>query len=315
MKSVCLAILNFNGRKHLEHLLPTALTAAKNSPIATWVLVLDNCSTEGDLDWVHGAFPEVKTMTAPKNDYLFSYNWLFPQLKDDIVVILNNDLRLDGHFLEPLLRHFDRSDVFAVSASSYDWEGRQRTSGQSRLKYNHGFFRWYFECKRQDLCHTLFASGGFMAVDRSKYVEINGFSRLFFPAYCEDVDLCFRAWRRGWRTIYEPESIVWHREHASWEVSPLAKANVLYLRHSLFFQWSSLPMKRGRLKRYWSLAKIFIGELLVGKTEVLKIYSKAWLDWIRMRKGFKSMRVSELELQRIQMQIEEKVNSISREKV
>ena len=43
-----------------------------------------------------------------------------------------------------------------------------------------------------------------MAVDRNKFVELGGFNRLFAPAYCEDVDLCFRAWRQGWRCIYDP---------------------------------------------------------------------------------------------------------------
>lgn len=300
MNSVCLAILNYNGRQHLEHLLPTAVAAARQCPVACSVLVLDNRSTDPDGEWVTREFPSVRVIVAPENDYLFSYNWLLAQLRDDIVVILNNDLRVHEHFVAPLLRHFQSTDVFAVSAASYDWEGRERTIGPARLTYRNGFYGWSYEPRRQELCHTLFTSGGFMAVDRRKFLELGGFSRLFHPAYCEDLDLCFRAWRRGWRCIYEPTSLVWHREQASWNASPAARPNRLNLRHSLLFQWSSLPMNHSRLSRWWSLAKLIGGGLLRGDHLWLSIYSSAWRDWRRMRKQFPGLKVSEAELAAIQ---------------
>ena len=80
MKSVCLAILNFNGRKHLEHLLPTAVAAAKKHPGQCSIVVLDNRSSEPDAAWVQAAFPSVEVVVAPENDFLFSYNWLLPNL-------------------------------------------------------------------------------------------------------------------------------------------------------------------------------------------------------------------------------------------
>jgi GT2 family glycosyltransferase len=300
MKSVCLAILNYNGRKHLEHLLPTACAAAKSHPGSCSVLILDNRSTSPDVEWVKREFPSVQVVVAPENDFLFSYNWLLPRLEDEIVVLLNNDLRVDEKFLEPLLRHFQSPDVFAVSASSYDWEGHARTLGPARLTFRNGFYGWSYEPERQELCHTLFTSGGFMAVDRRKFIELGGFNRLFHPAYCEDLDLGFRAWRRGWRSIYEPASVVWHREQASWEVSKAARPNKLILRHALFFQWSSLPMEQDRLIRYWSTAKIVAGGLLHGNYLWLAIYPRALWDWHKMGKQYSELKVSQQELAAIQ---------------
>jgi GT2 family glycosyltransferase len=300
MKSVCLAILNYNGRKHLEHLLPTAVTAARAYAGSCSVVALDNRSTDDDADWIRHNHPEVRCVVAPKNDFLFSYNWLLPQLSEEVVVILNNDLRLDKNFLAPLLRHFSAPDVFAVSASSYDWDGKERTIGPARIKYANGFYGWYYEPERQELCHTLFASGGFMAVDRLKFLELGGFNELFHPAYCEDLDLGFRAWRRGWRSIYEPTSVVWHREQASWKNSPTARPNKLHLRNALFFQWSSLPMEHDVATRYWTLAKMLIGGLLRGNTLWLSIYPRAWRDWRRVRQNYSQMKVSSQELGSIQ---------------
>jgi len=296
MKAVCIAILNYNGRKHLEYLLPTAWAAIKSYRGRCSILVLDNRSTDPDVEWIGREYPLVEIAVAPENDFLFSYNWLLEQLKHEIVVLLNNDLRVDEQFLGPLLRHFQSQDVFAVSASSYDWDGHERTIGPSRLTFRDGFYGWRYETQRQELCHTLFTSGGFMAVDRLKFLELGGFNRLFYPAYCEDLDLCFRAWRRGWRSIYEPASVVWHREQASWSVSAAARPNKLNLRHSLLFQWSSLPMERDRCKRYWTLSKLFAGGLAHGNNLWSAIYPSAFCEWLKVRKNYAGMKVSCAEL-------------------
>jgi GT2 family glycosyltransferase len=299
MKSVCLAILNYNGRKHLEALLPTAALAANNYGGRCSVLVLDNRSTEPDMEWIKKSYPSVIVEESPENDFLYSYNWLLPQLEEDIVVILNNDLRLDPNFINPLVRHFHSPDVFAVSASSYNWEGSEKTIGPARLTHSQGFYGWSFESGRQELCHTLFASGGFMAVDRKKFVQLGGFNRLYHPAYCEDLDLGFRAWRRGWRSIYEPKSIVWHRESASWSVSAKSRPNKLNLRNSLLFQWSSLPMSQDRLKRYWSSVKLILGGLIRKDYLWLSILVSSWMYWLQIRSRYSDQKVSQDELEKI----------------
>jgi N-acetylglucosaminyl-diphospho-decaprenol L-rhamnosyltransferase len=304
MKSVCLAILNYNGRKHLEHLLPTAVTAARAYAGSCSVVVLDNRSTDDDVKWIQRNHPAVRCVVAPQNEFLFSYNWLLPQLLEEVVVILNNDLRLDEHSLAPLLRHFSAPDVFAVSASSYDWGGNERTIGPARIKYSNGFYGWYYEPARQELCHTLFASGGFMAVDRAKFLELGGFNPLFYPAYCEDLDLGFRAWRRGWRSIYEPASVVWHREQASWKVSPNGEPNTLNLRNSLLFQWSSLPMERDRSLRAWTVTKLLLGELIQGRRTWWRAYPRALRDWARLRADYAALKVSQQELDAIRSAVD-----------
>src|SRR5690349_18868645 len=201
MKSVCLSILNYNGKEHLRHLLPTACAAAEKYPDGCSVVILDNQSPQDDVSWIRREFPSVEAIIAPQNDFLFSYNWLAKRRDQDILLFLNNDLRVDQDFIAPLLQHFESPDVFSVSARSYDWTGAQVTSGPARLEFKNGFYSWTFDKRQQKTCHTLFTSGGYMAVDRKKFLELGGFNRLFAPAYCEDVDICFRAWRRGWRCI------------------------------------------------------------------------------------------------------------------
>ena len=111
MKSVCLAILNYNGKKHLEHLLPTACAAAKNFSGTCAVVVLDNQSTDDDTASIEREFPSVQVIVAPKNNFLFSYNWLARKRTEDVLVLLNNDLKVDRDFIAPLIKHFESPDV------------------------------------------------------------------------------------------------------------------------------------------------------------------------------------------------------------
>jgi GT2 family glycosyltransferase len=306
MNSVCVAILNHNGKKHLEHLLPTVCAAAKKFPGECSVVVLDNQSSDDDVAWIEREFPWVHAIVAPKNDFLFSYNWLAQRRTEDILVLLNNDLKVDHNFFAPLVRHFEAPDVFSVSARSYDWNGNDVTSGPAHLELKNGFYSWEFDTRRQKTCHTLYGSGGFMAVDRKKFLEIGGFNRLFAPAYCEDVDLGFRAWRRGWRCLYEPGSVVWHRHQGSWSNHLTRSLDSLQLRSLLLMQWSTFPMRRSRAARAQTLVKLFVGSLFSGDRVWMRTYPETLLYWLRLRRHYVWMKVRDAELGQILSRIEEK---------
>lgn len=305
MKSVCLAILNYNGKQHLKQLLPTACAAAKKFLSTCAVIVLDNQSPHRDMAWIECEFPSVQVVVAPKNDFLFSYNSLARQRTEDFLVFLNNDLKLHEDFLAPLMQHFDSPDVFSVSARSYDWNGTEITSGPARLIFKNGFYSWSYDTQCQKTCHTLFTSGGYMAVDRMKFIELGGFNRLFAPAYCEDVDLCFRAWRRGWRCIYEPNSVVWHRHQGTWSDSSSHSLSSLELRNLLLMQWSSFPMRKGRWARLRTLMKLLLGSLFSGHGVWVKTYPATFVYWLAVCRRYRWMKVRDRELNQILFRIEQ----------
>jgi GT2 family glycosyltransferase len=272
-----LAILNYNGRHHLEHLLPTAIREAESYGLDCRVVVIDNLSPEDDAAWMRENYPSVEVWIAPRNEYLFSYNEYAKRSTAEILVFLNNDLKLCENFLPPLLSHFSSPDVFSVGATSMDWAGGEITCGPAVLKYENGFYSWKYDVTRQICCPTFFTSGGFMAVDRKKFLELDGFDPIYYPAYVEDVDLCFRASQRGWRCIFEPSSKVLHREGGSWKNIKDNKLDAKLLRNSLLFQWCHLPTRRDRWRRYWSVAKISASGLIRLQTKWLLTYlSTAW---------------------------------------
>lgn len=305
--SSCLAILNYNGVHHLEHLLPTALEAARQAPVPCAVVVLDNRSTKNDREWVAEHYPEVEVVLAPENDFLFSYNWFAGTRSEETLVFLNSDLRLDAGFVAPLLRHFAADDVFAVSAKSWDWDGVVATCGPARLTSHHGWWSWAYECGRQELAHTLFTSGGFMAVDRLKFLELGGFNPLFRPAYGEDVDLGFRAWRRGWRCLYEPASVVWHRENGSEIGSGGNGVSRLVLRAQLLFQWSAGGGLATRLQRAVHERVLEWRRRQAGRAWWGEVRRETRREWREKREQYRHLRTSAAEVRDIQRRIERPV--------
>ena len=209
--SCCLMILNYNGQEHLKDCLPSAFEAAKVFGESCPVVVVDNQSTEGDAAYIQSRFPEAQLYITNKNDYLFSYNEAIRERREDIVIILNNDMRFDKNFIRPLVRHFENEDIFAVTAKMYDWEKTRVIAGKSYL-INRRFWyykHWDFRCEK--VSYALYAGGGSAAFRRPMFLELGGFDPLFRPGYYEDTDLSYRAWKRGWKILYDPSSVIYHK--------------------------------------------------------------------------------------------------------
>lgn len=215
LPSCCLMILNYNGRELLADCLPSALAAAGAFGRPCPVVVVDNRSSEGDVDFIHSHFPQVETVLAEKNDYLFSLNGAVAGRSEEVVIILNNDMTFDEGFIAPLLDHLRHPEVFAVSARVLDWDREAVITARSQLVRR----RFWYSLKRtfddSEPCYTLYAAGGAAAFRRAMFLELGGFDPLFRPAYYEEVDLSYRAWKRGWKVIYEPSSIMIHRRAAT----------------------------------------------------------------------------------------------------
>lgn len=299
MKSVCLAILNYNGVRHLEHLLPSIPAALGGGVTNCPVVVLDNGSTANDVPWLAQHAPDIKVVVAPRNDYLYSYNDLLTARTEDVVVLLNNDLRLAPGFLRALLPHFESRDVFSVGATSRDWDDTRFTCGPAALRSHHGVYSWDWERSHQVLAHTLFTSGGFMAVDRKKFLELGGFNRLFYPGYAEDLDLCFRAWRKGWKCIFEPRALVYHRENGTFST----RARRLMERSQWLFQWSSLPSSAGWFERTAMTLLTTARQALAGDPVWAYRRLATWLEWRRVRPLQTSLSTSPDELQSLRDRI------------
>ena len=131
-----------------------------------------------------------------------------------MVIALNNDVIVESDFIAPLVRHFcEDKDVFAVGAKMLFWDRKELNFGRAKGDFRYGFFSRTI-CDSPLSVNSLYACAGGMALDKDKFLKLGGFDE-DFEIYWEDLDLCYRAWRRCWKTVYEPQSVMYHKVHAT----------------------------------------------------------------------------------------------------
>ncbi len=209
-------IPNWNGRDLLEKYLPSIVEALAGNP-ANEIIVVDNGSEDGSADFLRRAFPGVKVLPLPHNlGFGGGSNAGFRAASNDIVVLLNSDMRVAPDFLAPLLKGFADPEVFAVSCQIFfsDPDKVREETGLTQAWWQDGGLRVRHRLDEavQDLFPCFYGGGGSCAFDRRKFLELGGFDPLLEPFYLEDTDLGFMAWKRGWKVLYQPRSVVFH-EH------------------------------------------------------------------------------------------------------
>ena len=209
-------IPNWNGKDLLAKYLPAVVEALADNP-ANEVIVVDDGSTDGSAEFVRANFPGVRLVALERNQgFGGASNAGFSAAANDIVVLLNSDMRVERGFLAPLVEGFADPAVFAVSCQIFfsDPNRVREETGLTQGWWEDGGLRVRHRSDGEirDLYPCFYGGGGSCAFDRRKFLEIGGFDHLFRPFYLEDTDLGYLAWKRGWKVLYQPRSVVWH-EH------------------------------------------------------------------------------------------------------
>ncbi|MCU1258051.1 MAG: glycosyl transferase, family 2, partial [Bryobacterales bacterium] len=215
-RAASVVIPNWNGRDLLSKYIPSVETALAGNP-GNELIVVDNGSTDGSADFLRERFPNVKVLALERNlGFGGGSNAGFRAAKNDIVVLLNSDMRVEPGFLAPLLEGFTDERVFAVSCQIFlsNPDKRREETGLTEGWWQDGALRVGHrdDAEVRGLFPCFYGGGGSCAFDRRKFLELGGFDVLLAPFYLEDTDLGFMAWKRGWKVLYQPASVVYH-EH------------------------------------------------------------------------------------------------------
>lgn len=214
--SASVVIPNWNGRDLLEKYLPSVVEALRGHP-SNEIIVVDNASADGSAEYVRQAFPEVRVLELDTNrGFGGGSNAGIQAASNDIVVLLNSDMRVEPDFLAPLLAGFTDEKVFSVSCQIFfsDPAKPREETGLTQAWWEGGGLRVRHRVDEQvrSLFPCFYGGGGSSAYDRRKFLELGGFDELLAPFYLEDTDLGMLAWKRGWKVLYQPRSVVYH-EH------------------------------------------------------------------------------------------------------
>ena len=212
-------ILNYNGADLLAECLPSVVEAARQAPNHCRVSIIDNESTDDSLAYLERAWPEVGVISA-LNRGLASFNAVARDLTEPVLLLLNNDVKLEPDAIKPLVAALQTNqDALFTAPRCWTFDGLayegMRTRVRSRFGLIQGLCRYPgFEAWVNDPDLTA-SSGPILAVDRGRFLALGGYDPVYFPGRIEDLDLGFRGWMAGWRGYYVPESVAYHKGFGS----------------------------------------------------------------------------------------------------
>jgi GT2 family glycosyltransferase len=203
------------------------------------LVLADNASTDGTVEYVRERFPNVRIIQFDQN-YAFCLpnNRAAERSKSEYVAFLNSDMRVEPDWLTGLVEALaDEPGVVCASSKILDWDGEHIDFGGTLLSFV-GFARasGYHDpdlTAYDNLRYILAPCGGAMLIDRQVFLQVGGFDP-DFVWYFEDVDLGWRLWILGYKVVFAPKSVCYHIHFGASSRLPSTKPQYLYERNALY---------------------------------------------------------------------------------
>lgn len=234
--SVSVVIPNLNGEKLLEKNLPSVLKAKENpNNNITEIIIVDDGSWDGSVKLISKNFPQVKLIKHKINrGFSAGVNTGVRMAKGDLVVLLNTDVVPSEDFLEPIFKHFENKRVFAVSMHE---DGFSYAKGY----FGAGYIQLAMGEESSGAHPSFYVSGGSGVFRRSIWMELGAMDeKLLSPFYWEDIDICYRAEKRGYLNLWEPESHVIHNHESTIGKFPKTYVQRVKERNQLLVIWKNI---------------------------------------------------------------------------
>lgn len=253
MKGFSIIIVTWNGLNHLTEFLPSVIETDYDD---FEIILADNASKDGSIEWVKKNYPSVKIASFDENyGYTGGNNKAVPFAKKEILIFLNNDVKVDPHWLKGLNNAFEKyEEVVAVQPKilSYKEPKCFEYAGAAggfldSLGYPFCRGRVLDTIEKDDGQYDsevdiVWASGAALAFRKDVFEQMGGFDE-DYQFHMEEIDLCWRALNAGNRIIYTPESAVYHLGGGS---LPMGSSRKVFFnfRNSLFMLWKNLPFSQ-----------------------------------------------------------------------
>lgn len=250
---VSVVILNWNGRSYLEQFLPSVTATTYSN---TEIVVVDNCSTDDSIEFVEREYPTIKLVKLTQNyGFAKGYNEGLKQVEADYYVLLNSDVEVDIHWLEPMVDLLEKDGSIGVCQPKLlqyhkktDFEYAGAAGGWlDHWGYPFARGRIFDICEQDngqfnDTVPIFWASGAAMMVRAELYHRLGGLDEFFF-AHQEEIDFCWRVQRAGYKVYVCGSSKVYHVGGGTLPKGNMRKV-YLNFRNNLIMLAKNLPTSR-----------------------------------------------------------------------
>lgn len=192
-------VVNYNGRNYLQRCLSSIL----NSDYPNFeVILVDNGSTDGSVDFISQNYPSVKIIENKENlGFAIANNNASYMAEGEYLFFLNNDTRIDTETLSRLVEKMEEDPTIGICACkimSYD--------GKDHFHTGLGIDIYGYPITKGEV---FYSEGCSLIIRKTLFHKLGGFDPKYF-FFHEDIDLAWRTWLIGYRVVPVPEAVVYH---------------------------------------------------------------------------------------------------------
>lgn len=231
--TLSVVVPNWNGEKLLRKNLPQVFKIGAGE-----VIVVEDASTDNSL----GVLQEFEKENACLNVVINKENLGFAKSVNkgvaiatgEIVMLLNTDVQPLPGLIKSVIPHFGDEKVFGVSLSERDFSW-------GRGMWRNGYVEHEPGVRENKTHETFWVSGGSGVIRKSIWDELEGFDESFAPFYWEDLDISYRAAKRGYKLLWDPKAQVLHEHEGTiGKYFPRSYINFIQERNQLIFIWKNI---------------------------------------------------------------------------
>jgi len=302
--SVAIVILNYNGRNYLEKFLPAVIASTYPNKK---IIVADNASTDDSVLFLATNFETVDIILLEKNyGFAGGYNRALTKVKTDYYILLNSDVEITPGWIDDIIQLMENDKRIAACQpkilSYYDkkfFEHAGACGGWiDALGYAFARGRIFDVCEQDTgqyntTIEVFWATGAALCIRAECFHEMNGFDSYLF-AHMEEIDLCWRLQRKGYKIFCCPSSVVYHVGGGTLPKTNSRKT-FLNFRNNFILLLKNLPFSEAfwkipvRMMLDWLFAfKILFQKDIQTFNAVFKAHAGV-IKWIFTRKSYQKL--------------------------
>ena len=309
-KDISVVILNWNGSAMLQRFLPSVIRYSEEAEI----IVADNGSTDHSIDILREKFPSVRILPFRENyGFAEGYNRAIQQIETPYVLLLNDDVEVTPHWLQPLLAFMNHHPEVAACQPKILSETQREVFEYAgacggfidHLGYPYCRGRIFNHVEKDrgqydQVCPIFWATGAALLVRTDVYRKEGGLDKRFF-AHMEEIDFCWRLRSRNYGIYCIPQSTVYHVGGGTLPKSHPRKT-FLNFRNNLLMLYKNLPEERLNFTlriRYLLDLIAALKMLLSGQAKESMAIVKALRTFFKIRHDFDRQREENLQKQQL----------------
>ncbi len=218
---IAIVILNYNGIEYLESYLPSVLYSS--SKLNFIIYVIDNASTDDSIEYLEEWHPEVRLITLRENyGFAGGYNKGLEQINHKYYILLNSDIEVTPNWIDTLYHTMESdSSIASCQPKILDLKNREYFEHAGAAG---GYIDYlgYPLCRGRildklekdlgqydDTKEIFWTTGAAMMIKSKIFHDFEGFDATYF-AHMEEIDLCWRLKRAGYKTMAVGDSRIFH---------------------------------------------------------------------------------------------------------